>query len=235
MIEISIADDESRALWKTVGSLAGKLPGNWVLIGGLMVQIHALERGFTDVRVTHDIDLLGQARPQGTLMRIDGVLRNEGFALEAPDPDGYAHRYTRDGVVVDLLAPDGIKPPPRLTDDIKAIAVPGGHQALARSESVRVSVDEESFELRRPTLLGAILIKARSLTVHRDPESQREDLLRLLSLVSDPRAIAPDLRRTERKWLRAAETRLAFAEPAGLDPATVRRARQAYRLLVDPV
>ncbi len=59
MIEISVADDESRALWKTVGSLAGKLPGDWVLIGGLMVQIHALEQGFTDVRVTHDIDLLG--------------------------------------------------------------------------------------------------------------------------------------------------------------------------------
>jgi hypothetical protein len=156
-----------------------------------MVQIHALEQGFTDVRVTHDIDVLGQARPQGTLMRIDDVLRNEGFVLEPPDPDGYAHRYTREGVVVDVLAPDGIKPPPRLTGSVKAIAVPGGHQALARSESVRVSVDEVSF--------------------------------------------APDLRRTERKWLRAAEARLAFAEPADLDPATVRRARQAYRLLVDPV
>lgn len=235
MIEISVADDESRALWKTVGSLAGKLPRDWVLIGGLMVQIHALEQGVTDVRVTHDIDLLGQARPQGTLMRIDGVLRDEGFVLEPPDPDGYAHRYTRDGVVVDVLAPDGIKPAPRLTDGVKAIAVPGGHQALARSESVRVSVDEVSFELRRPTLLGAVLIKARSLAVHRDPESQREDLLRLMSLVSDPRAIAPDLRPTERKWLRSAEPRLAFAEPTSLAPATVQLARQTYRLLVDPV
>jgi hypothetical protein len=235
VIEISVADDESRALWTIVSKLAGKLPGNWVLIGGLMVQIHALEQGFTDVRVTHDIDLLGQARPQGTLMRIDGVLRDEGFVLEAPDLDGYAQRYTRGGVVVDVLAPDGIKPPPRLTDGIKAIAVPGGHQALVRSERVQVLVDGESFELRRPTLLGAILIKARSLAVHRDSESQREDLLRLLSLISDPRAIAPDLRPTERKWLRGAETRLAFSEPTGLTPATVRLARQAYRLLVDPV
>ena len=71
MIEIAVADDETRALWKVVGELAGKLPGDWALIGGLMVQLHAVEHGFTDVRVTHDIDLLGQARPQGTLMRID--------------------------------------------------------------------------------------------------------------------------------------------------------------------
>ena len=32
-----------------------------------------------------------------------------------------------------------------------------------------VRVGERSFELRRPTLLGAILIKARSLMVHDDP------------------------------------------------------------------
>jgi hypothetical protein len=234
VIEIAIADAESRALWKVVGTLAEKLPEDWALIGGLMVQIHALEHGFTDVRVTHDIDLLGQARPQGTLTQIDRLLRDEGFALEAPDLDGYAQRYTREGVVIDVLAPDGIKPPPQLTNGIKAIAVPGGHQALVRSESVRVLVDGESFDLRRPTLLGAILIKARSLVVHRDPESQREDLLRLLSLIDDPRAIAPELRPTERKWMRRAETRLAFSEPASLGPATVRRARQAYRLLLDP-
>lgn len=103
----------------------------------------------------------------------------------------------------------------------------------SRSEKVYVSVGREKFVLCRPTLLGAILIKARSLVVHRDPESQREDLLRLLSLVNDPRALAPELRKTERKWLRNAETRLAFSEPASLNAATVRRARQTYRLLLD--
>jgi hypothetical protein len=233
VIEIVVSDDGTRALWNAVGKLAEKLPGDWVLIGGLMVQIHAQEHGLANVRVTHDIDLLGQARPQGTLMQIDRLLRSEGFALEAPDLDGYAQRYTRDGLVVDLLAPDGIEPPPKLAAGIKAIAVPGGNQALARSERVQVSIDGKTFELRRPTLLGAILIKARSLAVHRDPASQREDLLRLLSLVSDPRVIAPELRKTERKWLRGAETRLAFSEPANLDRATVLRAQQAYRLLLD--
>jgi hypothetical protein len=95
-----------------------------------------------------------------------------------------------------------------------------------------VSVDGRDFELRRPTLLGAILIKARSLMKHADPEAQREDLLRLLALVEDPRAMAADLGRRERQWLRDAEPRLDFGAYAMLDPALVRRAEQAFRLVV---
>jgi hypothetical protein len=231
-IEVDVDDDQARALWVAVSGLVEQLPDDWVLIGGLMVQIHALEHGLGDVRVTNDIDVLGQARPQGTLQRIDRALRDDGFELQGPDFDGYAQRYERAGLIVDVLAPDGIKPPPSLRQGVKAIGVPGGKQALERSETVRVTVDDTAFELRRPTLLGAILIKARSLMVHGDPGSQREDLLRLLALVDDPRAIAPELRKTERKWLRTAEERLAFSAPASLDAATVRRASQAYRLLL---
>jgi hypothetical protein len=231
-IEIDVDDKETRTLWASLGDVAGRLPGDWVLIGGLMVQLHAVEGGMADVRVTHDIDVLGQARPPGTLNRIDRALTNEGFVLQGPDLDGYAQRYERNGLIVDVLAPDGIRPPPSLGQGAKAIGVPGGKQALERSEVVRVTVEGQVFELRRPTLLGAILIKARSLIVHRDPEAQREDLLRLLALVADPRALAPELRKTERRWLRATEERLAFGAPANLDAGVVRRARQAYRLLL---
>jgi hypothetical protein len=207
------------------------LPEDWVLIGGLMVQLHALEHGHVDLRVTVDVDVLGQARPQGALSRIDQVLHDQAFEMDMSDPDGYAWRYTRDGLVVDVLAPDGFKNPPKL-GGVKALGVPGGQQALSRAEKVRVTVDGESFELRRPTLLGAILIKARSLMRHGDPDAQREDLLRLLSLVDDPRTTAADLRKSERKWLRDIEGRLAFDEPAALNRRFARRASQAYRLLL---
>jgi len=61
-----------------------------------------------------DVDILGQARPQHTLVAIDTALHDEGFGLIGPDLDGYAHRYRRDGLIVDVLAPDGIKPPARV-------------------------------------------------------------------------------------------------------------------------
>ncbi len=81
-------------------------------------------------------------------------------------------------------------------------------------------------------MLGAILIKARSLMVHTDPASQREDLLRLLSLVADPRELAEGLRVTERKWLRQADERLELRAPSLLGANLHRRAQLAYGLLV---
>jgi hypothetical protein len=174
--------------------------------------------------------VLGQARPPGALQAIDEALCADGFELVGPDLDGYAHRYRRAGLVLDVLAPEGIKPAAMIGGH-KAVGVPGGTQALRRAETVTVSVGGREFALRRPTLLGAILIKARSLMKHSDPESQREDLLRLLGMVDDPRALAVELRPTERRWIRDAEERLAFDAFSSLDDATVRRARQAFRML----
>lgn len=233
-IDIDLEDHEAVELWAAFGDLAQRLPGEWVLIGGLMVQLHAIEHGINDVRATVDIDVLGQARPQGALGAIHAALETEGFELIGLDLDGYAHRYERDGLIVDVLAPDGIRPPPSLAPGIVAVPTPGGSQALSRSETVTINVRGHPFELRRPTLLGAILIKARSLMVHHDPEAQREDLLQLLALVDDPRAMSAQIRKTERGWLKKAGDRLNPGGPSSLDPANAERARQAYELLTAP-
>lgn len=59
-IEIDLDDPEAVKLWSAVGELVEQLPGEWVLIGGLMVQLHPLEHGVLDVRATADIDILAQ-------------------------------------------------------------------------------------------------------------------------------------------------------------------------------
>jgi hypothetical protein len=231
-IDIDPSDALSRQLWSSVGDLAELLPSEWVLVGGLMVQLHAMEAGLADVRVTQDVDVLGQARPRGALDAIHEALDRAGFESGFPDVDGYAHRYTRDGLIVDVLAPDRVKPPPTVGAGRLAVGIPGGSQALARQEEVAVTIAGRQFVVRRPTLLGAILIKSRSLMVHHDPESQREDLLLLLSLVEDPRALAAELRRSERGWLRKAAPRLEFERPALVDADVRRRARLTLRLLI---
>ena len=89
-----------------------------------------------------------------------------------------------------------------------------------------------SFQLLRPSLLGAILLKARALHVHSRPNDQREDLVLLLSFVPDPSALAGELKGNESKWLKEAENSLRLDESVGrLDEPTVRRARQALGLL----
>jgi hypothetical protein len=196
-----------------------------------MVQLHAIEHGLRDVRATRDVDVLGQPRPPGALESIDAALREDGFELSAPDLEGYGYRYERGGLIVDVLAPDGLSAPPRLGGGVAAVGIPGGSQALERSERVSLAVGAQTFTLNRPTLFVAILIKARSLMVHGAPASQREDLLLLLSLVDDPRRMSDELRMTERRWLRDADERLAFAAPSLLDRDAQTRAEQAFMLL----
>ena len=95
---------------------------------------------------------------------------------------------------------------------------------------------EEPVAVRRPNLLGAILIKAR-VVVRKRPEkygSDRQDLIRLLTYVDDPRTLAADMSRKEPGWLRDAEPALGLGDPGLpvlLPIGVVQRAQQVLQLL----
>ncbi len=97
---------------------------------------------------------------------------------------------------------------------------------------------KQPVEVRRPSLLGAILVKARVVATKRQGKhaSDRQDLIRLLSLVEDPRALAASdrIKKTEKRWLRDVQSPLDFEDAAltNLFPsAAIANAEQAYRLL----
>ena len=103
-------------------------------------------------------------------------------------------------------------------------------------DTVLVVIDGERIALHRPTLLGAILLKARSMRVHSRPEDQRQDVIQLLGLMTDPRSVIDSLTRAERKWLRNIDDKLALDDrelDATVDAASLRVARAAYRRLTD--
>jgi hypothetical protein len=202
----------------------------------MMVALFAIEAGQIQ-RATTDIDILGDARrrPSSTTavtrhLQDLGATRTEIGGFEAER----GFRFAMDGQLVDVLAPDGLTRPPMTDDQFETIQIPGGTQALQRKETVTIVLDGEHTRLPRPTLLGAILLKARSLPVHSKPEDQREDLITLLGLLTDPRAAATTLKKNERKWLRTIEERLNLGDPAletrfGL--SQLRVANAAYTLL----
>lgn len=143
-------------------------------------------------------------------------------------------RFELDGNLVDVLAPDGLKGPAMVDAQFQTIQIPGGSQALRRVETVELVLDGFRTPVRRPTLLAAILLKARSLMVHPETEAQREDLIALLALMSDPRAAATDLKASERKWLRDAAAKLALDDVGLADrftDETLRAARAALDIL----
>lgn len=234
--------EDARRLWGLVLSLAAELgpERDWSVIGGLMVQLHGFEHD-DDPRPTADIDLLGGARRSPRMTeQIATALVARGAEVATPprsNPD-LGYRFELDGETVELLGPDGLRRDPATTAGLKTFQAAGGTQALARTEIVLVSLDgAEPVALRRPNLLGAILIKARVTLKKREAKylSDRQDLIRLLTYIDDPRGLSTDLKRSERKWLRETEVAVDF-DDASLTvlfaTEALVRARQALRLLV---
>jgi hypothetical protein len=233
-------DPDVRALWTALADLANReLEGrtDWCLVGGLMVQLFAFEHDAV-VRPTADIDLLGdaRARPSGTEQLARGLARL-GATVRTPSADGTACQFDLGGQLIEVLGPEGLgDSDPRTLGQSTTVQIPGGTQALRRAEEVILVLGpQQRVRLRRPTLAGALLIKARSLPKHHRPDDQREDLVLLLSLVTDARELKADMSTAERRWLRKIKALLNLDDPS-LAPRfsgeTLTRARQAYELLI---
>lgn len=236
---------ETRRLWEKAAELASELGEDapWTLVGGLMVQLHAFEHRSSS-RLTDDIDVLGDSRGRPAMtQRIAQLIEERGGEMAMPpaSDETLGYRFELDGDVVEVLGSEGVKTDPKTIGRYSTFQVPGGTQALKRSEVVKVAVgDQPAVPVRRPSLLGAILIKSRVVAKERKErfDSDRQDLVLLLSFVDDPRAlaIAGGLKRSERKWLQRVEGKIGLSDPllSQLFPAaTLTRAEQALRLLVD--
>jgi len=242
VIDISPPTQESGRLWAKALELAQAFGAHeqWALVGGLMVQLHAFEHG-SGSRLTTDIDFLGDSRRRPPMTeRIVEVLVERGGEMAMPpaSDESLGYRFDVDGQVIEVLGSEGVRNDPKTLGRYTTFQVPGGTQALTRAEIVRVSLSGgEAIEIRRPSLLGAILIKSRVVAKRRDKfESDRQDVIRLLSFVEDPRALAEseDLRKSEKGWLRDVGAPLAFDDAALTDAFArneVLRAEQAYELL----
>ena len=241
VVIISPADEAVRRLWDLVLSLAEKFGAerDLSLVGGLMVQLHGFEND-DDPRPTADIDVLGAARRSPKMTETMAALLVE-LGAEIADPPrlnpNLGYRFELEGETVELLGPDGLRADPTTIGGLKTLQVAGGTRALRRTEVVLVSLaGAEAVAVRRPNLLGAILLKARVLAKRRDGKflSDRQDLVRLLGYVEDPRGLAADLSRSEQGWLRSVAEEIAFEDGSLTElfpEETLLRARQAFRLL----
>jgi len=196
-------DDE---LWNTLIELSEVRPGEWTLIGGQMVFLHGIEHGAAPPRISADLDVLINARITGRpIAAFASGVEDLGFEMDGISPDGIAHRYRRNRVTIDLLAPEGLGERTDLTTTPpgRTLQVPGGTQALDRTELLPVSTSTRSGHVPRPSLLGAIVGKALAVRVDDAPHAQRLDFVFLLSLVGDPFAVADELTTKDRQRIRA--------------------------------
>jgi len=159
--------------WPDVAELAAAIPTEaWTLIGGLMVQLHGVAAGLPIVRPTNDVDVLLHVEGgRGRAGRVASALEQLGYALRPSiDPrTGTAHRFVRDGAVVDLVtsvvdvvAADHA--PPRTLERLHGydlVRVEGGTQALRRTVSAELEIVGSGMTtISVPDAFGALILKA---------------------------------------------------------------------------
>jgi len=202
---INVPDEGWPPPWPLVEELSAALPDDWILVGGLMVQLHVRLAGLPLARTTDDIDLLVDvAADRPALSRIARSLTQMGFSLHEPGWRGSpAHRMIRQGDVVDLLVADHLPShvTPRLGGN-RAMSIDGGAQALSRRLDVIISRHGHQTSISIPDLLGALVLKSAAVVAdNRDTLRHLKDAALLAAAITDHLAVRSELHGSDRRRL----------------------------------
>lgn len=185
MPPMTVAQEQA---WTALLDLGDVLDHGWTVVGGQMVHLHCAERGAAPPRPTEDADaaLDVRARPQ-VLLDFTTALVDAGFRSAGESMDGHQHRWVRDRAQIDVLIPTGLGPRGagrRGATGGTTVPAPGAQQAIDRTAWVDVSVADRRGRVPRPSLLGALVIKAAAHSVAGDRGRQRhvDDFSILLGL-----------------------------------------------------
>lgn len=135
----------------------------WTLVGGLMVQAHAMHAGIPVVRPTVDLDIVLHIETGATTFsRAREAVEQLGFTLAFPVGGSVVHRFERDDEQIDIMVADHVAPRvrPKPIHGRPVFAVPGATAALKRTVNCELRVDAaETRVLSVPNALGALVLK----------------------------------------------------------------------------
>lgn len=110
--------------WPLAFELASTLPkSSWVLIGGLMVHLHALRAGVIAMRPTSDVDLLLDIATTSA-GNIGRAITGLGFETVEPSRGNPVHRFMRGTDVVDRMVDS--RNPQRDLEDLAVLGAATG-------------------------------------------------------------------------------------------------------------
>lgn len=190
--------------WPGVAEIEAVLPReHWSLIGGLMVQLHAIHHRIDAVRPTNDIDLMVHVETgSGRAAKVSAALVGLGYELRPPVDlrHGKAHRFVRGSQSIDVVTST---PTAAVVDVVLAdhaahsaherlggheiARIEGGTQALRRTVDATLTiVPGRATVISVPDAYGALILKSAAHRAdHRDPDRHLADAAVLLACV-DP-------------------------------------------------
>ncbi len=189
--------------WPQCLELAKALPAmHWTLVGGLMVQLHAMSAGLAVIRPTMDVDIVLHLEvPSTTVPFVQGVLNRLGYSLQTSlDPSMPAHRFVRGEEQIDVMIADRLAPavPQRLAGH-DMFALPAGSQALQRTMYCSVPDQQGRVLISIPNLLGALALKGEAYRQDsRDTRRHLDDAVVLAACILEPMAMRETMKGSDR-------------------------------------
>ena len=164
-ISLDVIPDEI-PLWEALDELSQKVPvSSWGVFGGQMVRLHAAMESVVFPRTTLDLDLGVDVRghTRKSMRTMASTLIRMGFTLDV-SIDGVS-RFRKQGVAIDLLAPEGMgNERVDTSGSAYAVQAPGLTQAFGRMITVNVNWNQHITTIRTPSILGALISKAAACT-----------------------------------------------------------------------
>jgi hypothetical protein len=217
-----------------------------------MVYLLAVENGVEPVRATDDLDVVVDVRSkQGGTEWLADWLVDRNFELKSVSADNIGHRFVRPAdpgpgeVVFDILAPENVGERASIftRKPARTVSAPGANQAFNRSSVVSVAASGDTGrtprtgQVRRPSVLGALIAKAAATTipVRANRERDWEDAALLLSILADPIAARQECRKGDVQRLKLLNKLTDAQHPAwrGLGAEAAVRGRDALGFLLE--
>lgn len=236
--------------WPNVLELAHAFPtNNWTLVGGVMVQAHALAHGIPVTRPTDDIDVLLHIEINTTVAaEAHTRITNLGYMLREPTDirrkDSPHYRYERESSLgvekIDVMAADHAAPRARQRLSGRLMfEVDGGTQALQRT--IIYEIDDgggNTYSISVPDELGALVLKgAAHLADNRDRGRHLQDAAVLAACITDHATELHRLTGSDRKRIAHLATELSdVRHPAwlALDEPFRTAGQDTLRILTTP-
>jgi len=237
---VDIGDDDLLPPWTTIFEVARAIDvADWVLVGGLMVQLHARRASIPPPRATKDVDLIADVQTnRSSFSSIGSALTSIGFEVAVPDARTEPiYRFTRGEEQVDVMVADHL--PSGMTPRLRArpaFAVEGGAQALNRRDTFVVSSTSGTITIGAPDVLGALVGKGAAFMVdQRDRGRHLDDAAVLLASIDSISDLDLSLNASDRRRLRAVAQHLndsTHAAWSSLRESDTARAQRNLGLLV---
>ncbi len=183
------------------------IPGQWVLVGGLMVHAHALRAGVTASRPTEDVDLLLNITA-ASIGAVAGPLQDIGLRPAESLGRIVLHRFHRGDESVDVMVERGASARWARRSIFQA---PAARQAIDRRDWYDLRGGDRTVRIAVPDVLGAIVAKSAAYAVdQRDRGRHLDDIAVLLAAAGGRRGLGLDrLTRRDKQHLRPAFSQLA--------------------------